>query len=199
MHILTYICFTLSFFTLLVQDGWKKEFEKEGITVYTKAVENSNFKAFKGEMIIESNVDDLIPIILDVENYPEWNYRTSLVRLLRTEKNKIFYHYISETPLVVKDREAYFCSEITIDKQSKTTTVKMNIVESSETVPKGFVRMPFSDGYWKFTSMDDERTFVRLQMHADPGGLIPSWLANLASTEAPWITLNNLRKIVEDQ
>lgn len=195
MQIIVYLSIVFFFTTSTIQNNWEKEFTKDGITVYTKTNEGSNFKAFKGEILLESNINDLVSIILDVEKYANWCYRTSSVRLLKTEENKIFYYYVSEAPLVIKDREAYLCSELIVDEKNNTTTITMNVVNSTEPVPNGFVRMPYSKGYWKFTSINKNKTFVTFQMHAEPGGMIPSWLANLVSTESPWVTLNNLRSI----
>lgn len=190
------LLFTLSAFQ---NDGWKFEFEKEAIKVYTKQVEGYDLKAFKGETTIQATVGELLNIIYDVEHYPQWCYKTSSTKLLKKEDNKIYYHYISETPPLVSNREAYFCSEVVNDKKTMITTVKMNIYHCNEPVPKGFVRIPYSNGLWILTPLNEHNTHVLFQMHADPGGKIPAWLANLAAVDSPWITLNNLRERIAIQ
>ena len=175
---------------------WKFEFEKDEIKVYTRHVEGFALKAFKGEMKIDASVDELLPVIFDVENYPKWCYKTSAAKLIKREGNKIFYSYLSETPPLINDREAYFCSEVVADSSKASTIVTMKIVDSKQPVPKGTVRMPYASGSWIFTPLDNAKTLVVFQMHADPGGMIPAWLANLASVESPWVTLDNFRRIV---
>lgn len=190
----------MAFGLLVFQNSqWKLEFEKQGITVYTCRIEGFELKAFRGEMTIEATVDDLLPFILNVEDYPKWCYKTSSTKLIKKEGNRIFYYYLSETPPLVSDREGYFCSEIIKDSLTVSTFVTLKIVDSEEAVPKGMVRIPFSDGLWTFTPINAGSTKVSFQMHADPGGMIPAWLANLASVESPWVTLNNLRKLVIEQ
>lgn len=185
--------------TLISVEEWQYEFEKEGITVYTKEIEGSNFDAFKGEMQIEATIDELLDILLEIEKYPEWCYKTSSTNLLKEESNKLFYYYISETPIGIKDREAYFVSEINKNADTGEILITMNTFQSENLVPNGFIRMPLSTGFWKLTPTNQLTTKVLFQMHADPGGSIPAWLANLASTESPYITLNNLRKIVKEK
>lgn len=62
-------------------------------------------------MTIDSNVDDLLLIILDVENYPEWCYRSTSIKYLRTGNNKVYYYYICESLFIVQNRKGYFCTD----------------------------------------------------------------------------------------
>lgn len=58
---------------------------------------------------------------------------------------------------------------------------------------EGYVRVTRVDGFWQFTPLDD-KTEVTYQVHMDPGGSVPSWLANKFVVEAPFNTLRALRE-----
>ena len=58
---------------------------------------------------------------------------------------------------------------------------------------KGAVRMPFLRGHWILLPVGGG-TDVEYQVHADPGGSLPEWIANLASKKLPLLTLTGLRK-----
>lgn len=175
---------------------WEFEFEKEGIKVYTQSVEGNSFKAFKGETVLEFPINKLVNFISRVELFPQWCYQTTSTEVLRKEENKVFYRYVSATPALIDNREAYFCNEIHTDSLAGIVTIVMRTYSSPAPVPKGYTRMPLSNGFWKLTPLSTTSTHVIFQMHADPGGNIPAWLANRFSADSPYITMKNLRKMM---
>lgn len=56
---------------IVQNDDWHFEYEKEGISVYTLQVENSSFKAFRGEMETDIPMEQLVGLISDIERYPD--------------------------------------------------------------------------------------------------------------------------------
>lgn len=181
---------------LMQHDDWHFEYEKEGICVYTLHVENSSFKAFRGEMETNIPMEQLAGLISDIERYPDWCYRTTTTKILKKEEERIYYYYESATPPGIKNREAYLYTEITGDSVTGRLLFEIQNFESELTVPSGFIRMPFSKGFWELIPLNENTTQVIFQMHSDPGGMIPAWLANSASVDAPWITMNNMRKLL---
>ncbi len=180
----------------LMANQWKFEFEKEGIRVYTLNLEDNNLKPFRGEMEIDASVDELLQIIEDVERYPEWCYRTTKVSLAEKLGDSVVYHYISDTPLIVKNREGWFYNVKEVNPYSGAVVVHMRTFECEAPVPSGYLRIPWSNGYWQLVPLSPERTRVVFQMHTNPGGYIPSWLTNMLAVDSPYITMNNLRKLI---
>lgn len=178
------------------QANWEFQFEKEGVKVYTKTIEGSGFKSFRGEMTFEVNAEEIVAQIFDIASYPQWCYKTTSTKIMKQEKNKVFYHYVSETPPLVKNREAYFYTEILPDSPNGEITIKLGTYPCDQPLPEGFVRIPFSEGFWKLVPLSENKTFVQFQMQAEPGGIIPSWLANMAAEDSPWITMTGLQKVI---
>jgi ribosome-associated toxin RatA of RatAB toxin-antitoxin module len=181
---------------LMQHDDWRFEYEKEGISVYTLQVENSNFKAFRGEMKTDIPMEQLAALISDIERYSDWCYRTTATNVLKKEEGRIYYYYESATPPGIKNREAYLYTDISKDSITGHVLFEIHHFESDEKIPSGYIRMPFSSGFWMLIPLEENSTRVIFQMHSDPGGMIPAWLANSASVDAPWITMNNMRKLL---
>lgn len=64
---------------------------------------------------------------------------------------------------------------------------------------KGFVRVSKVDGLWSLTPKAVGEIEVVYQVHGEPGGSVPSWLANSFVVDAPFNTLKALRKQVENR
>lgn len=58
------------------------------------------------------------------------------------------------------------------------------------------VRIRKGSGYWDLEEDNDGNVKVVYQFHGEPGGEIPSWLANSFVVSHPLVTLNNLIKIL---
>jgi hypothetical protein len=57
----------------------------------------------------------------------------------------------------------------------------------------GVVRMAQVDGRWEFEERDG-RTSLSLELHIDPGGAVPGWLANRRIVGTPQRMLLNLER-----
>lgn len=61
---------------------------------------------------------------------------------------------------------------------------------------QGFVRVSKVEGFWNLTPREDEIEVV-YQVHSEPGGSVPAWLANSFVVDAPFNTLQGLRQLAE--
>ncbi|MFA9388219.1 MAG: hypothetical protein ACERKD_00340 [Prolixibacteraceae bacterium] len=185
--------------SIVLCQNWEKEFERDGITVFTREVEGYSLKAFKGEMIMDTSINAIISILTDIARFPEWTYRTSSIELIKQENNQTFYRTTTDTPPIIKNREAYFCNQLFRNPATGEVIITIKTYPADEPVPDGFIRIEFSDGRWELTPIADEKTQIKFQVHADPGGFIPGWFANMVAVESPWITLKNLRNQLFNQ
>jgi len=62
---------------------------------------------------------------------------------------------------------------------------------------KGYVRVAQVDGFWTLVHKADGMTEVTYQVHTEPGGSVPSWLANKFVVDAPFNTLKALKEHAE--
>lgn len=193
-HYLFGIILLATCFTGHSDDAWKLELDKEGIKVYTRYASGSAFKEFKAEIIIDGSLSGIADIIADVERYPEWSYKTTLVKIFRKEGNIIQYFYVSDTPRFMKTRVAFFESEKTIDPKTDEITFTLVNIQGNQPISNGEILIPTMKGYWKLTPLGNNKVRVIMQMLTEPGGIIPAWLANMVVVDSPFVTLKGLRE-----
>jgi ribosome-associated toxin RatA of RatAB toxin-antitoxin module len=61
------------------------------------------------------------------------------------------------------------------------------------------VRVPQLEGAWNIIPLSANQCRVVFRLHIEPGGEIPSWLANIAVIDTPYHTLTNLREMVKKE
>ena len=58
--------------TVFSASNWKKEFMKNGISVYTRPIEGSSFKEFKGVGMIHASMEACQKVLMDIPNLTIW-------------------------------------------------------------------------------------------------------------------------------
>ena len=61
----------------------------------------------------------------------------------------------------------------------------------------GYVRVAEVSGFWKLEPKGVGEVEVTYQLHTEPGGSVPSWLANSFVVDAPFNTLKAMRERAE--
>jgi hypothetical protein len=70
--------------------------------------------------------------------------------------------------------------------------------EEAPPLKEGYVRMSKSEGFWEVTPMGESRSHVVYESHADPGGRLPSWIANSMLGDQVIDQIVTLRRIIDD-
>ena len=180
---------------------WEQVSTDDGIVVQRRKVEGSNLKEFQGRGVIDAPLFRVLAVIRDSSKRVEWvsdciaNYTVEEDDVARTQ---ISYQR-THAPWPVSDRDSVNRAEIQIDSARHRVFIPFVGVTHPKVPPvKGVVRMPFVKGHWILTPVDHGKaTMAEYQVHADPGGSIPDWLANIASKKLPRDTLAGLRAQVK--
>ena len=198
------ITLTLPVFLLLFnptpsfgQDSWDLKKDKNGIQVSTKKVEGSNYKAFKGETELEVPAAAVVAIIIDFPSYPKWSYMTKHAEILEKKNDKEIIGYVqSDAPWPVTDRDGVY--QLNFSQHPTTKTIKITAVAQPDYIPAkdGYIRVPSTKGFWEITPLGPNKCKVLYQNHSEPGGSIPSWLANSSVINIPFNTLTEMKKFV---
>ena len=61
----------------------------------------------------------------------------------------------------------------------------------------GAVRMVHLEGMWILKAHKDGKTLVTYEVQADPGGLLPKWVVNIANRSLPTKTIQSMRTEVK--
>jgi ribosome-associated toxin RatA of RatAB toxin-antitoxin module len=179
------------------ETDWKLESDKEGIRIHTRFSGKSDFKEFKGEVVVDAPISTIAQLIADVERYPEWCYKTSLVTIIEKDSTTTRYFYVSETPAFLKKRVGFFETRRNENPQTGEITFSLRNYKSSTPLSGDMLLIPIMDGYWKLTPLSNGKVHLTMQMLTEPGGIIPAWLANLVVVDSPYVTLKNLSLLLK--
>ena len=175
---------------------WTLKKDKNGVQVYTRPVEGSPLKEFKGIVNIRTTTEAAKKLLLDLSSYKEWSHNCSKSSVLKiNNENDIIGLTLTDAPWPVQDREA-IVQTVVVEKNGSTylnMTALPDYIKATDDV----VRVPKMTGFWKITSNDDGTVEVVQQVHASPGGRIPDWLANSAVVDTPYNTLLNMKRRLE--
>jgi hypothetical protein len=176
-------------------NDWQLKKEEGGIKVYTKQIEGASLDAFKGVGKVEASMQQIMEVLRDGGNYEEWYPNCSeAVQKENTPARQVNYS-VTDAPFPVSDRDSYV--EVTFDTLENGMRVNLRALPNYGPEVEDRVRIHLTNGFWYLEKLDDNSTMVTYQMQADPGGSIPSWLANATAVDMPLETLENLREMVE--
>jgi hypothetical protein len=142
--------------------------------------------------MVNAQVEEIITVLKDVENYTKWFAYTKKAKILNKEQN-VQYNYIETAfPWPYENRDMVY--EMSIKKiDSVKTKVFLKGIPDYIPKTKGIVRMRKANGYLMLIRSETQ-TEITYIFHSDPGGDVPSWLANNSITYLPFKTLIGLRK-----
>lgn len=178
--------------------SWVLEKNEYGIKVFTRKVEGSAYKEFRAQAAVNGSLPDFVALMQAVDRYHIWMPDTENSYLIgRKSETQLFYYVETDAPWPVSNRDATYSMNMKFKPEEKA--VYCNIKCLSNILPEvpGVVRMTRADGYYKFREMGNGKVEVTLQIHAEPGGNIPAWLANTSVTSTPLETLQNLAREVQ--
>lgn len=182
-------------FAYATSGDWRMDRDKDGIQVYTRAVEDSALREFRAEMTVEASVEEALRLLDDTDNLVNWLADCKKSKRVEQIDEFTAVNYVQyDQPWPASDRDMYVHSQAHIDEETDSATVELRGMPDYRPEKRGMVRIPYLRGSWKFTATENGKTRVVYQVLAQPGGSVPAFLANRAATDAPLETLNNMRE-----
>lgn len=181
-----------------VEYQWQQKKNKEGIAIYTSSVEDSAFKAVRGEMVVKASVKALVALVEDLEACPDWAAFCKEARVEKRVSDNESYAYIyNDIPFPVTDRDVY--THVVWSRNAETKRVTMTSTANEGGTPKSkAVRIKKAVSQWHFTPQEDGTTKVENFAHIDPDGPTPAWVTNLMLVDSPYKSMSKMREIVEN-
>lgn len=175
---------------------WQLEREEEGVRVYLAEVPGSKYKAYRGVVTIKGDLAAVQAAQEDVTGSCAWIFSCQQQRLLDTKGNVSELYTRFEMPWPVKARDSVIQVTTRTDADGGVTRL-LKAVPERLPEEKDFVRVPRVDGEWHLKPLERGGVEVIYEVHTEPGGSVPSWLANSFVVDAPLQTLQGLRAKVE--
>ena len=176
-------------------DDWSVAKQEDGITVSLSQVPGSDYKAYRGQALIQASVAKLTAMQEDVATACSWIHECKSQKVLKVEGDQAWTYTQFNTPWPVTPRDSVLHVTTT---RGADGSVTRNLEEVPKYRPeeKGFIRVAKVEGFWKFEPKGD-KTLVTYQVHTEPGGSVPSFVANKFVVDAPFNTLKGLKERAE--
>jgi hypothetical protein len=190
-----------------VTGGWQFKKEDKGVQLYLQEYPDSAIPEFRGTVRINSTTQQIMMVLTDFADYPNWVYQCKEARIVEEVSNTEAYIYqVIDLPLV-RDRDILLHGKtISVDSgnditiqlnavpdycQHKNTTVCQTAINSNR------VHVTQSVGSIHLKQIDQDWVEVTWQQHLDPDGAIPDWATRLLLANVPIKSLERLKAIVE--
>jgi len=183
--------------SIIAQNNWELQKDEDNIKVYTRNAEGYSLKASKVTSVLETTIPRLVAVLMDADNFYKVIPTSKSSELLKIiNDSERIYYIITDAPWPVTDRDGIY--KMTFSQNPTSKVVSVNVVNLPDYIPKkdDHVRVPASEGLWKFTPLSQGKVEVFYQSVAAPGGHIPAWLANSRVVNIPFETIQNLKKPV---
>jgi len=171
------------------------EREEEGVR-YLADVPGSKYKAYRGVVTINGDLAAMKAAPEDVEGSCTWIFSCQQQRLLATRDDVSELYTRFAMPWPVKARDSVIQVATRTDADGSVTRLLKALPDRLPS-ERDFVRVQRVDGQWQLKPLADGKVEVTYEAHTEPGGSVPSWLANSFVVDAPLQTLQGLRAKVE--
>lgn len=180
---------------LVTAAEWTSVSERDGIGVWTRRLPGAQLKDFRGRMDVDKPLDTVVAVLTDFHAYAQWFLHMREARVLEGHSlSDVAIYFVIDGVWPVSDRDAVARAEVSQDPQ--TLAIHMMLQATPQRIPPvaGRVRMPLLQSGWELTPLSPTTTRIEVIGSADPGGLVPLWLANAAVVMMPRETLKGLRR-----
>lgn len=192
-RIIIILFFLLKITGVSAQTNWELKNEKSGIKVYTSAVSDSKFKAIKVDCELKASLSQIVKVLLDIKNGPEWLYHTKLCTLIKqVSPDELYYYSEINIPWPVQNRDFVAHLKVHQNPDTKVVTIDGPAVPGFMPLKSGIVRVRSSKSLWVITPLTKDRIRVVYTLQLDPGGNLPAWLVNLFAAEGPMKSFEGL-------
>ncbi|WP_082033753.1 START domain-containing protein [Pseudomonas citronellolis] len=179
-------------------EHWRLARDEDGIRVYLTAVPGSRYQSYRGVADMRADVGTLADLQENLRVACKWLYACAELRLLKASGDDVWLYMSTQLPWPVQPRDMVL---LVTTRRTADGGLLRDIRALPDYLPvvPGQIRVRELSGIWSLTPLGDGRTRVTYQMRAEPGGSVPSWLADSFVVDAPLDTLRTQRAVAERQ
>lgn len=181
-------------------NDWTLASDLRGIRVYVRDQPESRFKAFRAVMRMElADEYALVALANDYARLPQWVYFIRHVEeLQRAGPLQRWLRFVTHLPWPLRDREVVLRLDVEQKRDEHDDVVRVRFRNINELVPDDspWLTVPELHGVSGFRRLPGTEIELFYELTLDPGGHIPAWLTNRVLRDAPFFTLERLRRVV---
>ena len=174
-------------------DEWEDVGDIDGVQVQRKDVSGSSLVAFRGDRVVDVHIGKIMTIFTDPDERKNWVDRYDDSRTLaRTETTETYWIRFGLS-FPIKDRDYVLKAELDIDEDGRVITTNINSVRDRRMREQDCCVRAETQTYYRFEAIPgEERTRMRVEVHTDPKGRLPTALVNRIQRGWPSGTINGL-------
>ena len=199
LFFISFVCLFLSV-GLFAQntDDWELITDKENIQIYTRLTDVSPIKQLKVKAVFDTDVQTLLSVLNNVENYPKWVYKCMKAeRLQSVSSGKFYYRTVSDLPWPVSDRDVVLLTKQWKVKETGVYKTKSSAKPDFMSTVENIVRIPLYESAWTITPTEQNTVEIEYTALTEVGGQIPDWMVNLGLSAGPYETMRGLKNYLE--
>lgn len=175
----------LVFLALLVSDRapWELVNEDDSISVWARQVEDSKIRELKATTLIPAPIQRVWDVVMQSAAYTEFMPYVEEIKNMGTSDDGGYYEYQRIDPPIVDRRD--FTYKVTWQKDEAQGIFIKKWEAANNRGPElrgDAVRVTTLRGSFTLEKLDPSITRLTYWLYTDPGGSIPSWVANKANT-----------------
>ncbi len=173
---------------------WETLSVEDGFTTQRKVVPGSDMFAFRGEMVTDISIAELMTVFLDTERRKDWvdKFQSSNDLSIDGEFEKTYYIRF-DLPFPITDRDYVLNAVGKIDEANRVVTTLIKSVDhDKKPADDCCVRANALGTFYRFAQLPNGKTKLEVEVHTDPKGSLPSWLVNVIQKSWPRKTLQAL-------
>jgi hypothetical protein len=178
-------------------NDWQLVYKADNLSVSKRDYAGSALDEIKGVVRVKASLNAVMALLKDAPFNQHWVFRSGGARILEESGYAQAYVYgVVDAPLPMSDRDTVVRFDYSQHPQTKDITVTITNFPDFIAPVAAHVRVPAMGGYWGLKPEPGGWVEVTYQIHGDPGGWIPAWLANQAALLSVRHTLENLSAVV---
>lgn len=177
-------------------EGWEQIKDKNGVQVYTRAVEGSDFLAIAASTVMQADSDKVAAALGDGDGCAQWRKmcKSSKVLEASSDTDRLVY-MVLDLPWPLSDRDVVMRILTNIDPEAQTAVVSLN--SDSAAYPQQKHVRAECNGQFVIKVLDENSVQVTYEMHADIGGDISPGMVKSRQVDSTYEEMVALRELVE--
>lgn len=178
----------------LLANEWQLEKQNHHVSVYSQETE-SGYKKVLAKTLVEAHPQALIALLDDISISSQWIHNCIEVKLIeKASTTERLVHSFFNAPWPVKNRDMVTYSKTSFIGQS----IQIEIFDKASHIKDqpNFVRMQDMHGLWTATPTESGKVEITYSGGGNPGGNIPSFIADRELISSMFNTFTNLIEII---
>lgn len=182
-----------------MQKAEKLAIDKQGVKVWTFQIPNNPAFNYRASTEIDSNLGNVVALILDTGYLTKWVPYVSVVDVLDRDDTAGTFTIRMEMdfPFPLKDRDVVVKGKISQNPQGIVTIKNELATDKRAPVNPKLVRITRYEGEWVLKPLSANKVSVMTTGYADPGGNVPLSIANMFTEKQPFEMLKNMKEEVK--